>query len=36
MKDIDRILASLSDQDLTVELRLEYVGDFQEIMESLK
>ena len=36
VKDIDRILASLSDQDLTVELRLEYVGDFQEIMESLK
>lgn len=36
VEDIDRILASLSNQDLTVSLQLEYVGDFREIMESLK
>lgn len=36
VEDIDRILASLSNQDLTVKLHLEYVGDFREIMESLK
>lgn len=33
--DIERVLASLSDQDLTVRLDLEYIGDFGPINESM-
>lgn len=35
IKDIDRVLSSLSSQDLTVRLDLEYIGDFASINESM-
>lgn len=35
IKDIDRVLSSLSDQDLTVTVDMEYIGDFHSISESM-